>query len=106
MLTGHVDGVIRLWILEHGSVGGGDGGAGYKEGGEEEEDEEEDDDDDSEGPKLNNALTLVNEVYYPYPRDLRPPITALTMTADQKRFFSGDAAGLVCLFSSVVPNPR
>ena len=65
-----------------------------------------DDDDDSEGPKLNNALTLVNEVYYPYPRDLRPPITALTMTADQKRFFSGDAAGLVCLFSSVVPNPR
>jgi len=81
--------MIRVWVLNLGQS----------------PNEENDDDDDEEGEEgcggvLPNSIAMMAELYFPYPRDIRPPITALVMSPDQKRFWSGDANGQVLSWSS------
>jgi hypothetical protein len=52
------------------------------------------------------SLRLMAELWFPYPRDPRPPITALVMPPDQKKFYSGDAQGTVVAWSAIPPAPK
>jgi hypothetical protein len=76
---------------------------GGKEEGEGEEEEEA-----AEEGGLNNCLTLVNELSYHSSASggspSKAPITALTLTPDLRRFYSGDTLGVVCVWSLVGGN--
>jgi hypothetical protein len=138
-VTGHLDGHIRVWLLEYGKeqqlpqpsttsgllgLTSGTMGlmasplvtAAVPDEDDEEDDEEEEDEDDEEAAAMaegasassagnaSNCLTLVHELSYcpaacpSLPS--RAPITALTMAPDMRRFASGDAAGVVCLWTA------
>lgn len=95
VVTGHMDGMIRVWILQLDAKPQPQPLAPVAC--REEKDKEETED---EQPSLPNVLTCMAELYYPYPRDIRPPITAVVMSPDQKRFYTGDAQGTVLSWSS------
>ena len=82
LLTGHVDGQIRSWVMEYGRGG--------REGGR-------------------NCLTLVQELAYVSSASggspSKAPITALTLSQDLRRFYSGDTMGVVCAWTSSSPLP-
>lgn len=85
LLTGHVDGQIRLWVLEYGS--------GEREAVKEKERSRE-----------KGRLTLIQELGYVSSASAgvpsKAPITALTLSQDLRRFYSGDMMGVVCAWDS------
>ena len=149
IVTGHLDGHIRVWALEYGkqqqealpaAVAGllgerkqlalSSGGmmlmaspvvtAAVPDEDDEESEEEEDEEQEQatvaaaaeEKPPAgytSNCLTLLNELSYcPASSPSLPsraPITALTLAPDMKRFFSGDAAGVVCAWTALSSGP-
>lgn len=156
IVTGHLDGHIRVWALEYGKrqeqalppaaalaaglLGGERKQLALSSGGgmvlmaspvvtaavpdedDEESDEEEDEEEQAQeaaqvpaveekpaAGNTSNCLTLLNELsYYPAASPSLPsraPITALTMAPDARRFFSGDAAGVVCAWTAMSSGP-
>ncbi len=130
ILTGHLDGQVRLWMLEYGKkpvvvgcekqvasanglvmyvaspkvVSSGAGAFALEEEKEEVVVELEEEVAEEEGG-WNNCLTLVHELSYVSSASggspSKAPITALTLTPDLKRFYSGDTLGVVCAWSTV-----
>jgi hypothetical protein len=94
-----VDGTLRVWTLELGKWDS----KGEVTDDEEDEDEEEEGGGEKSAPKVRNCLVLQAEYSGPQ-REARPPVTAIAVSPDMKRFMAGDALGQVSVWS-VLPPP-